>query len=455
MLASIHRLRRWAGVDRPVFFAGLGQAWSLFSGPISLLLITRYFSPTIQGYYYTFGSVAALQQFLELGFYQCIIQFASHEFARLSFGPGGRVEGEATARSRLISLGRLSLKWYGAMAALSVVGLGVGGSWFFWTKNDASVFWGLPWWCMCAASGLTLALLPIGAFLEGCNQMAFAYGLRTLARAISSVVLWIAVWAGASLFTGPLMVLATALVLGVAYLWYWRGLLDDLWRAPLGPETISWREIWPFQWRIAISAISGYFIFSFFTPVLFYFHGPVLAGQMGATMSLVFSLNALAQSWTVAKGPRFGMLISRRQFAELDHLFYKSTVQAVGVCILGGVALLAALVWVRAHFALGARFLGPGPTSLLVLATVFNQVLFGQATYLRAHKQEPFMIVSAANGLATGCLVGILGCFFAEWGVSLAYALTQAAVLVWSSQVWAKCRRTWHQPATATAPGLT
>src|ERR1019366_7655585 len=51
--ASFHKLRRWAGVDRPVFFAGLGQAWSLFSGPISILLITRFFSPKVQGYYYT------------------------------------------------------------------------------------------------------------------------------------------------------------------------------------------------------------------------------------------------------------------------------------------------------------------------------------------------------------------------------------------------------------------
>jgi len=33
MLKLLHQFRRWAGVDRLVFFAGLGQAWSLFSGP--------------------------------------------------------------------------------------------------------------------------------------------------------------------------------------------------------------------------------------------------------------------------------------------------------------------------------------------------------------------------------------------------------------------------------------
>jgi O-antigen/teichoic acid export membrane protein len=170
----------------------------------------------------------------------------------------------------------------------------------------------------------------------------------------------------------------------------------------------------------------------------------VLAGQMGATMSLVFSLSALAQSWTVSKGPRFGILISRREFAELDRLFYRATAQAVGVCILGGVALLVGLVVVRGHFAIGRRFLDPGPTSLLVLATVVNQVIFGQATYLRAHKQEPFMILSVVNGLVTGLLIAILGYFFGAWGVSIAYALIQVIMLAWASLVWGKCRRDWH-----------
>jgi O-antigen/teichoic acid export membrane protein len=453
MIALLNKWRRWAGVDRPVFFAGLGQAWSLFSGPISILLITRYFSPKIQGYYYTFGSVVALQAFLELGFSQCIIQFASHEFAHLQFGPGGTLEGDARARSRLLSLGRLSLKWYGAMALLAVVGLGVGGSWFFWTKHDPSVSWVLPWWCACVGAGLSLVLLPVGALLEGCNRMSFIYGLRTVSRVVSAVVLWIAVWGGANLFTGPLMVLAGVLVLSGAYWWGWRELLRELWRAPKGGETVSWRrEIWPFHWRIAVSCVSGYFIFYFFTPVLFYFHGPVVAGQMGVTMSLVFSLSALAQSWTVSKGPRFGMLISRRQFGELDRLFYRATAQAVGICILGGLALLLGLFVVRGHFAIGARLLDPGPTSLLVLATVFSQVVIGQATYLRAHKQEPFMIMSAVGGLTTGLLVAVFGYLFAVWGVSLAYALVQTAGLVWATQVWRVCRRKWHQPEITETP---
>ncbi len=46
---------------------------------------------------------------------------------------------------------------------------------------------------------------------------------------------------------------------------------------------ISWRrEVWPFQWKIAVSWLCDYFIFQLFTPVLFAFRGPVEAGQDGA-----------------------------------------------------------------------------------------------------------------------------------------------------------------------------
>ena len=191
--------------------------------------------------------------------------------------------------------------------------------------------------------------------------------------------------------------------------------------------------------------MSSYFTSNFFTPLLFYFHGPVVAGQMGATMSLVASLSALAQSWTVSKGPRFGMLVSRRQFGELDRLFYKATAQAVGIGIIGGLALLAGLVFVRAHFALGARFLAPGPTSLLVLVTVLNQVGYSQGVYTNAHKQAPFMILAVVGSLAIGLLAVALGYSFGAWGVALAYVLVQVPLLVWVYVVWERCRKLWHQ----------
>ena len=337
MLALLNKMRLWAGMDpSEVFYVAVGRAWSLLSGPITLLLVMHSFTKKEQGYYYTFASVMALQVFLELGFGQCIVQFASHEFAHLRFLPGGALEGDPRSRSRLISLGWLSLKWYGVMALLVVLCIGAGGHLFFSLKNDPSVAWSLPWWSLSLVTGLTLAILPIGALLEGCNQLSFIYGLRTLTAMLGSLVVWTALCSGAGLFSGAIVGLAGTLMTAIAFGWRWPGLLKELWRVPKQKvETISWRhEIWPFQWRIAVSWLSGYFVYNLFTPVLFYFHGPVVAGQMGATMQLVNSLNSLSASWAGTKGPRYGMLISHRKFEEnVNRLFFKTTAQAVGVCV--------------------------------------------------------------------------------------------------------------------------
>ena len=452
MFKLLNRLRLWAGVDRPVFYASVGRVWSLVSGPLTILLVARCFTTKEQGYYYTFASVLALQVFLELGFSQCVTQFASHEFAHLRFLPGGALEGPARARARLISLGRLSLKWYGVISLLVVAGLGAGGHWFFTVRHDPSVAWSRPWWCLCFTTGLTLALSPVGALLEGCNQLAFLYGLRALSAIVASFVLWTALGSGAGLFAGSIMMLASVLATAVAYALRWRGFLAELGRPPK-EESISWRrEIWPFQWRIAISGISGYFVFYFFVPVLFYFQSPVIAGQMGMTLQLVNGLSLLAFAWTGTKGPRYGILIGRREYGELDRLFFKATTQAVGVSVIGGALLLAGLVFVRGHFLIGARFLDAGPAALLVLASIVNQVIFGQAVYLRAHKQEPFMWVSLSNGLATGGLVVVLGRSYGAWGVCLAYTLVQIAMLAWATALWKRCRRIWHQPGGLHSP---
>ena len=440
----ISRFLHWIGFDRSIFYVVSGRGWSLISGPITMYLITRFFTPETQGYFYTFASLLAMQTFLELGFSQCLVQFASHEFAHLRFLPRGGLEGNPEAKSRLVSLGRLALKWYGVMAILFFVCAGMSGQVFFSLKPGTSVSWQGAWWLLCLATSLNLVLMPLAAMLEGCNQISFLYGMRVFVAVCLSVVMWVALAGGMQLHCGAATALSGFLISGGILAWQWRGLMDELRRPPQGP-VVSWRhEIWPFQWKIAVSWVSGFFLFNLFTPVLFYFHGPAEAGKMGMTLQLVGSLSAVATAWTSTKGPLFGALVSQRRYGELDRVFSTATAQAVGVCISGGMVLLMGLAVAQKYFAFGDRFLKPGPTSLLVLASVANQVIFSQALYLRAHKQEPFMALSVVNGILTGLAVTMLGWLVGAWGACLGYCLTQAALLPLTSFIWNSCRKKWH-----------
>ena len=56
-------------------------------------------------------------------------------------------------------------------------------------------------------------------------------------------------------------------------------------------------EIFSLQWRIAVSWVSGYFIFYFFTPLIFMIYGPVVAGQFGLTFNMIRSLSTVSLSF--------------------------------------------------------------------------------------------------------------------------------------------------------------
>ena len=91
------RLLNRMEVDRAVFYAISARGWQLLAGPVTMLLITLHFTPDVQGYFYLFASLMALQTFVELGLQTIIINVSSHEWSRLRLDEQGFVTGDATA----------------------------------------------------------------------------------------------------------------------------------------------------------------------------------------------------------------------------------------------------------------------------------------------------------------------------------------------------------------------
>src|SRR5258706_7331621 len=130
------RLARSLEIDRAVFFAIAGKIWSLGAGLVTTLLIAVFFAPDLQGYYYTFQAVLAIQAIAELGLGSVLTYYASHEWAKLALDRDGGVTGDAEALSRLVSFGRFSLKWYLIARAVLTMVLAAGRLFFFWTGRE-------------------------------------------------------------------------------------------------------------------------------------------------------------------------------------------------------------------------------------------------------------------------------------------------------------------------------
>ena len=146
---------------------------------MGIYCVARFLSPVEQGYYYTFSSILGLNIFFELGLTFVIMQFASHEKAGLEWTDAGDLTGNERNLKRLGSLLRFAVRWYGIAAIISLIGISLGGCWFFRTSHHdgANVQWMIPWLSVCLASSISFFLAPIYGILEGCGKIAEMNGL--------------------------------------------------------------------------------------------------------------------------------------------------------------------------------------------------------------------------------------------------------------------------------------
>jgi O-antigen/teichoic acid export membrane protein len=416
------------------------------AGPVTLVLVARRFSPELQGFYFTFTSLVALQSFVELGFYIVVINLASHEWSSLSLDGEGRIVGDPGALSRLISLGRLTFKWYAAASAIFVAGVSALGYVFFTRTAHPGVDWQGPWFALVALTGVLLWALPFNSLLEGCNQVAEVNRFRLSQVFLGNLALWATIVLGGGLWASVVWALVSVVRDLYLLLVRYGRFFEPFFRPPAGPR-IHWKsEIWPMQWRLGLSGMVTYFAFSLFTPVMFRYHGVVTAGRMGMTWAVVTGLLSVATAYVQVRAPRFGIHVARREFADLDRLFVRALVVALVLLLTGGVGVWLAVVGLNtAGSPLAGRFLPPLPTALLLMGSALLLISSCQSTYLRAHKQEPILRLSVSSSLTIGLLVWLLGSRYGPVGAAAGFAAVYLAALVWGSVIWSRCRALWHQ----------
>jgi hypothetical protein len=438
-------------MDRAVFYTVLWRSWSALVAPLNLLFVTSFLTPIAQGYFYTFGSILALQIIFELGLTQLILQFTSHERSLLNWLPDGTLAGDPRAKSRLASLLRSSMIWYGAAALLVILIVLPAGFLLFGLRSaeSPSVMWRLPWILFVSLSAVSFALLPVVAVLEGCGLVAEIAIMRFGQITTATLLMWAVLWRG-----GALLALVAVKAAEVAWTLGWivrrrRAVVRDLLRTPHQVDRIDWRdEVWPLQWRTALTWISSILITPLFNPLLFAFRGPAEAGRMGLSISIIAAINTVGLAWVNARAPTFGMLIARGRFEDLDRIFFPALFRSTAVVVFGGIAVLLGTIYLHgAGHAWSSRILDPSTLALLLITSVLLHLIYSEAVYLRAHKAEPFVVVAVVTSLATGISSYLLGKSHGAAGISTGYLICMAAYLAVGSIIFQQKRREWHQPA--------
>jgi hypothetical protein len=445
---AFRHLMHVLGIDRAIGFTVLARSWKIFSGLVTVLLISHFLSPAEQGYYYTFASLVALQVVFELGFSFVVLQLAAHESALLHIHSDGEISGNESAHSRLASILQKSVRWYSVAAILMAVVLVAVGFHFFSTHRQSSgtIAWKLPWICVVLAAIFTFLMDPVLSFLEGCGFVAQVARLR-LVQAIGGTALgWMAFMQHHGLFA-PAAVITGQAITGFAFLASKRHLLLPLLRRNPGMYPVGWRsEIWPFQWRMAISFFCSYFISSLFNPVLFAYRGAVEAGRMGMSLTIATSLGTVAYAWLYTKASPFGNMVAHRDFAALDRIFSRALAQSAALLLGGEVAFMGLFLFAERHFPrLASRMLPVPVFALLLLVVLLNHFVFSEAVYLRAHKQEPFLMLFILVAILTGGSTLLLARLWGATGVTIGYFLCGGVLnFVGATYIFIKKRRLWH-----------
>jgi O-antigen/teichoic acid export membrane protein len=436
--------------DRATVYAMSNRVWTSASGLLVALLVATFFSPVLQGYYFTFTSLLTLQTFLELGLGEVVQQFASHEWANLTSERGAVSE---KAQRRLASLVRFALRWYVAVALLMFTGLGLLGQFFFRTNpSNNAPDWELAWWFAAACAACSALLTPVLSLLEGCNRVRKVHGVRLTQSIASRLAAKAAIVTGAGLLT---VALARAVTVVVGVLGLFREgsrlLLPAYSRANSVPvretHSISFRhEIWPLQWRIALSWLSGYVLYSLFTPVIFAFHGPVAAGQMGMTVAAAAAISSAGFAVVTTKVPRLAMHAACGRYQELNAIFVRATGTALVVSTAGSLVFFIGLLGAGELDAeISNRFLPPRQTAWLLAAVVLQQLRYAMGSYLRAHKKEPFAYLATAEALIAVPLFVALAVQFGTYGMVVGFFALTTASLVPAVAIFEHCRTLWHE----------
>jgi hypothetical protein len=452
-----HWLRTVLGFDRAVGFTVLARSWSSTAGLVTVLLIARFLSLGEQGYYYTFGSLVALQIVFELGFSYVILQLASHERAQLSISADYEITGDRVAHARLASVIQKSVRWYSVAAVLMAATLIPVGFHFFATHQHAGprVFWRLPWCFATLMAALNFQADPFLSFLEGCGYVPSVARLRFMQSVTGSLLAWGALASHHGLFAPSMMLFGMA---STALVWLTRKrkLLLGLLSYHTGSDRIRWNEeVWPFQWRIAVSWFCGYFIFWIFNPILFAFRGPVAAGQMGMSLSLVNAIQNIAVSWVSTKSAPFGTLIARKEYGHLDHTFFRAVRQAIAVSVVGALTAWLGCIYLNLqHPRFAQRLLDPFSLALLLIYMILNVIIFSEAFYLRAHKQEVFFVTSVVGAVTVTACSLFFGRYYGARGIAASCCVGNIGGLVWATYLFRKYRKLWHPLDDATATRL-
>ena len=376
------------------------RSFNVVTGITATFAVPFFLSADQQGYYYTFASVLAIQVFFELGLSQVLL----YKFS--SFAPAGPDVAAPIGSLLTTKLLYASRRIYILISLLFFLAASATGYAFFSQSSHILVGWRPQWFLLVFVTSINLLQSVKLVFLESQGNVADVATLRLKINLFSTSLLLVVLACGGGLWAVSVVPSVNAIA---STWWIYRSPKSLAYRKNRNLDIVFtlkdigqiWRqEIFPLQWRMSLSWLSGYFIFQLITPITFSRFGPVVAGQLGFAISAMNSILFVATTFTTAIAPRLSSLFHSGKIHEFNTLFDRSLKRSIAAIVILS-QLFVLMVYLLSVFEIGiaSRFLAWQSLLLYSFSVVVSAVVYCWAIYLRSQAIEPLVLQSMATAI--------------------------------------------------------
>jgi hypothetical protein len=418
------------------------RLWQALGGALTIFFIAHTLSSDQQGWFYTFVSIASLYTLFEMGLSMTLIQVTAHLFIKLQWTSDGKIAGQNTEIFKSFFV--TSMKMYTRLAFIFLALAFVIGYFVFNQKGGLIVegrIWLWPWIALLVGTALNMVMLPFFAVAEGSGQVTEVYAIRLIQGLVGTFACWFVLMNGGDLWAVSMPPILGAII---SFIWFFKKrpwLFKIIFLKNL-INHFNWsKEAWPLQWRIAISWISLFLMTQLSVPILFYYKNPVVAGQMGLSLTIAHMLGILSQSWITRRVPHMSQAAAKKEWHILDDLFKKDFIRSIFVFFLGAFLMIIGHRVISQTIYIN-RLLEFWPFLGLLIFSFFYYVNIALAIQLRSYRKEPLVWVSLLGGVLMLMATAIAAKNYSVNEVILVMTVTEIflisplSIYIWRNRNW-------------------
>lgn len=366
------------------------QSLRLLSGPITLLVISSELSPEVMSFYFSFLSLIAMQQLLEMGLGFTVKQFIAHAYH----------EDDNTWSSisimKIKAYYKFSMIWFLVLAIFIVIVVGLFGAWFF-SSYSGDIAWEYPWLALVLSTGLTTLVTPVQFLVEGCQKQIEYYKARLISGVINAIVICFSLLSGLGLYSLSLSVIFSNLALYFILRYEIMSILVVFNKnkiesnAPSVKDTFF--EMWPMLSKMSLTWCTGYFFWNSFNLLAFKFLSTEMSGKFGFTLLLARSGFAIAESVVASQSTLYSQSISKGDIQKAKHDFNKSMIASLFI-LFSGYSIFVVGFYIYPQFYMFEKVLNVESTIQIFIYFFLLLPVLLQANFCRCFKDEPYVNLS-------------------------------------------------------------